>query len=115
MGFKEDLKNDLDVFYNSEEFAEIVDLDGEKLLVILSEVIFDNKYLYKEAISGLNTSGIILSITKKELFKNSKSIKKNFEISAGATLVLNDRKYSVIKFLNKVGDYDLHLERISEN
>ena len=113
MGFKEDLKNDLDVFYNSEEFAEVVDLDGEKLLVILSEVNFDNKYLYKEAISGLNNSGIILSITKKELFKN-KPIKKNFEFRAGTTLILNNKKYSVIESIDKVGDYDLHLERISE-
>ncbi|MGL6063849.1 MAG: hypothetical protein ACRC0S_02055 [Fusobacteriaceae bacterium] len=115
MSFKELLQKDLkNVFYNTNEFAEEIILDGEKYIGIISEIDFNDKYLYKEATTGLITQGLILSIQKSELFKDVEVVPADFEISAGTTLELNNKKYTVIKFIDKDVDYDIHLERITD-
>ncbi|MGL5122796.1 MAG: hypothetical protein ACRC6K_01320 [Fusobacteriaceae bacterium] len=116
MSFKDLLEKDLkNVFYNTNEFADKIILDGEEYIGIISEIDFNDKYLYKEATTGLITQGLILSIQKSEFFKDEEIIPVDFEISAGTTLKLNNKKYTVIKFIDKDVDYDIHLERISEN
>ena len=105
--FKTLVKTDMKIFFNENELAETVLIEGKEYLGILSEVTFDSKYMYLKNISGLHQKGVVLSI-KTEDFP------KGFEFESGDTLKMNKLKYSVIKALNKINLYEIHLERISE-
>lgn len=68
--FKKQVAKDLEtVFFNENEFAEWLDLDGTKILGFLSYQTFKEKYLTQaaEIETGLYKSGVTLVVASKYL------------------------------------------------
>lgn len=106
MGFKEDFQEDIDnVFFDTNEFAIIVNFCGIELLGIKSITKFEKKYLKASEDQNLGTykQGLALIVKKKEL---------PLVPEPGETVNLEDIKYSVIDVDVDNLSFNIYLERV---
>lgn len=93
MNFKDILEKDLDIFLNTEEFAEEINLDSVQLKAIVSSVISEeNKF--KLGIQGAYGYGQAIYINQKEITFKSSDI--NFNYKKGDQVDFNGFLYEVI-------------------
>ena len=101
MSFKTMLEEDLAVFFDAEELAETITVDGVELAGFLKDDIFENK---KESDYGQRTEKKILILKESDLI-SVPSIKYR------AQLIINDELYTVYKPIDyKKGVVEIKIE-----
>lgn len=106
--FKENLKNDLDIFINYDEFAEEYELQGEKIFAVLDddtmqEASFDKSSdIYDGVYNAVYTK-------KYTLYVKTKDLKE--KIVEGMDIELNSNLYNVKNVEEDMGITILSLER----
>ncbi|HEY4533858.1 MAG TPA: hypothetical protein VIG61_06840 [Fusobacterium sp.] len=112
MNFKDELEEDLEkVFFNEEEFAEKVMIEGIRVSGIFSKKKFVQEYMDKSAEHdlGLFQPGVCLSLRKKEVLEK-------FEIlpEAGDRIEINTTEYTVLSIDDKSGEFVMYLEDLED-
>lgn len=102
MNFKDQLKKDLDIFFNLDEFGEIHELDGQTISIIIDE---DNSDQYSGTTEMENTvQGVYESICT--IYVKSSDYKKP---SIGYRLNLDKKNYVVINSNEQSGVLKIEL------
>lgn len=112
MNFKEQLEEDLkDIFFNEEEFAEKVNIEGILVSGIFSKKKFISEYLDKseEQELGLFQRGVCLSLNYHEISNKFKSLPEVSE-----QISINDILYEVLTIDDKSGVYTLYLQTLED-
>lgn len=64
MNFKDQLSKDLNVFFNPEEFADVIEVDGKSMTVVIDgETLQEHKLKKGE---GLNSGKLLFSVRKTD-------------------------------------------------
>lgn len=106
--FKENLKNDLDIFINYDEFAEEYELQGKKIFAVLDDdtmqkASFDkNSDIYDGVYNAVYTK-------KYTLYVKTKDLKE--KIVEGMDIELDSDTYNVKNVEQDMGITILYLER----
>lgn len=90
MGFKEQLAKDLkNVFFNTNEFAEIHNVEGEDVPVVIDKDLFKEKYKEIETEDIIDILGITLFIQKEHL-RGEPKVNREMDAVDGKTYTIRD-------------------------
>lgn len=109
MGFKEDLEDDLNcVFYSEEsEFAELIDFDGTQISGIFSKITKDSAFFSDSIEDEINVSkdSKMLSVKKSDL---------QIVPEEGVEVTINGKDYKIVKIIENMGKFDMYIARMEE-
>lgn len=100
MSFKEQLKNDIDIFINLEEFAEEINIDKKVFKgVITNPKMEDPKYEYE---------GVYNELDLKLYLESKEELKK---YTTGKSITVNNNYYTVYRAYDEEGIFILELTK----
>lgn len=109
MDFKDDLEDDLEnVFYSEEaEFAESIDFCGTRINGIFSKITKDSAFFTDSIEEELNVSenSKMLSVKKSDLTLVPKE---------GVEVTIDNVAYKVIKIIENMGKLDMYVAKMEE-
>jgi hypothetical protein len=105
MGFKEQLEKDLkNVFFNINEFAEMHNVEGEDVLVVIDKDLFKEKYKEIET-EDIIILGITLFIQKEHL---------RGEPKVNREMTVDGKTYTIRDSSLKNNMYEIDLQKYTE-
>lgn len=105
MGFKEDLLTDLDnVFFNANEFAEIHNVNGKEVQIVIDDDLFKEKYKTID-VEGLIILGKVIFIRKEDLIGSPKT---------GRKITIDSKEYDILDVSLKNNMYEIDLQKYTE-
>lgn len=105
MNFKDQLKKDMkNVFFNTGEFAEIHNVSGKDVPVIIDDDLFKEKYKTVET-EGVVISGKVIFIQKEHLKGEPKT---------GRNLKIDGKDYEIMDVSLKNNMYEIDLQKYTE-